>query len=51
LMRKPLPHDDPRQRQPDISLAKTALDWAPKVKLEEGLVKTVKYFERYLSEM
>ncbi|MFM7502454.1 MAG: UDP-glucuronic acid decarboxylase family protein [Betaproteobacteria bacterium] len=41
---KPLPSDDPKQRRPDISLAKQALDWEPKVSLEEGLVKTIAYF-------
>ena len=42
---KPLPHDDPKQRQPDITLAKKELNWEPKIKLEEGLVKTIQYFE------
>jgi len=42
---KPLPHDDPKQRQPDITLAKKELHWEPKIKLEEGLVKTIRYFE------
>lgn len=51
LVRKPLPQDDPRQRQPDISLAKKLLDWEPKVKLEKGLIKTVKYFEGYLNKV
>jgi UDP-glucuronate decarboxylase len=49
LVRKPLPHDDPKQRQPDIGAAKRILGWEPKVVLEEGLLKTVKYFENYLS--
>ncbi len=40
----PLPEDDPRQRKPDISLAKTKLDWQPAVPLEEGLKKTIDYF-------
>jgi UDP-glucuronate decarboxylase len=40
----PLPQDDPKQRQPDISLAKAKLDWSPKVKLDQGLVKTIDYF-------
>jgi UDP-glucuronate decarboxylase len=40
----PLPEDDPRQRRPDISLAKKVLDWEPAVTLEEGLRKTIKYF-------
>jgi len=41
----PLPSDDPRQRKPDIKLAKKILKWEPKIKLEEGLDKTIKYFE------
>jgi UDP-glucuronate decarboxylase len=40
----PLPQDDPRQRRPDITLAKQALDWSPKVELAEGLKPTVAYF-------
>ena len=44
LVFKPLPGDDPRQRKPDISLAKTALDWSPTVELEQGLERTIKYF-------
>lgn len=44
LVLMPLPQDDPLQRQPDISLAKQALDWEPKIKLEEGLEKTITYF-------
>lgn len=43
-----LPADDPRQRQPDISLAKERLDWRPTIKLETGLKKTIGYFERQL---
>lgn len=46
---KPLPGDDPTQRQPDISLAKEAMDWQPEVQLEEGLKKTIPYFESLLS--
>ncbi|MCL0071561.1 SDR family oxidoreductase [Thermodesulfovibrionales bacterium] len=42
---KPLPEDDPKQRCPDISLAKSKLGWEPQVKLEEGLVKTIEYFK------
>jgi len=45
---KPLPQDDPKQRQPDISLAKQKLDWEPKVPLREGLTKTIPYFERLI---
>jgi len=44
----PLPSDDPVQRQPEISLARTKLDWEPKVPLEEGLRRTVEYFEGLL---
>ena len=45
---KPLPENDPRQRKPDISLARKALGWAPKVSLEEGLGKTIEYFDGLL---
>ena len=48
LVYKPLPQDDPCQRQPDIRLAGEKLGWAPKVKLNEGLIKTVEYFRRTL---
>lgn len=44
----PLPQDDPKQRRPDIQLAKEKLSWEPKVELEEGLKKTVEYFENKL---
>lgn len=44
----PLPKDDPKQRKPDISLAKEKLDWEPKIMLAEGLVKTISYFEKQL---
>lgn len=44
IVYKPLPQDDPRQRQPDISLAKEKLGWEPRVKLDEGLKKTIEYF-------
>jgi len=46
---RPLPQDDPVQRQPDISLAKEKLGWQPHVPLKEGLVSTVEYFEKVLS--
>jgi UDP-glucuronate decarboxylase len=46
---EPLPQDDPVQRQPDISLAKERLDWRPRINLEEGLKKTIKYFRSILS--
>jgi UDP-glucuronate decarboxylase len=45
---KPLPEDDPKQRQPNISLAKAKLDWEPKVKLEDGLNETIAYFRKLL---
>ena len=45
----PLPSDDPVQRKPDITLAKEHLGWAPKVDLDEGLMKTIGYFEALLS--
>lgn len=41
----PLPQDDPKQRQPDISLAKEKLGWEPRIELEEGLGKTIEYFK------
>jgi UDP-glucuronate decarboxylase len=44
----PLPEDDPRQRQPDISLAKEKLGWEPVIKLDEGLAKTIEYFKSVL---
>lgn len=46
---KPLPSDDPLQRQPDISLAKSKLDWEPQVQLEAGLRKTIAYFDAQLT--
>ncbi len=44
-----LPEDDPKQRRPDISLAKEKLDWAPKTSFEEGIKKTIEYFKLSLS--
>jgi UDP-glucuronate decarboxylase len=46
----PLPSDDPRQRQPNISLAKAKLNWSPKVKLDEGLTKTIDYFRNIIAQ-
>ena len=43
-----IPVDDPTRRKPDISLAKTKLGWSPKVDLEEGIEKTIKYFKAIL---
>ena len=45
-----LPNDDPKQRKPDITKAKTKLNWEPKVNLEDGLAKTIKWVERQLSK-
>ena len=45
---KPLPQDDPRQRQPDISLARETLGWEPRIKLEQGLEQTILYFRNVL---
>jgi UDP-glucuronate decarboxylase len=50
LIYKPLPHDDPRQRRPDISLAESVLGWKPKIRLEAGLTQTIAYFENLLRE-
>ncbi len=47
---QPLPPDDPRQRQPDISLAGKALNWKPHTPVREGLQKTIAYFEQWLSK-
>jgi len=47
---KPLPKDDPKQRQPDIALAKERLGWEPRVDVETGLKKTIDYFASLLSE-
>ena len=46
---KPLPNDDPTHRQPNITYAKQNLDWEPKIKLEDGLVKTIDYFRNFLA--
>lgn len=48
LVNRPLPCDDPRQRQPDISLARKVLDWSPGTHLEDGLAKTITYFDDIL---
>ena len=44
IIEKPLPQDDPRQRRPDIGMAKSVLGWEPKIQLEQGLKKTIDYF-------
>lgn len=48
IIYKELPADDPKQRQPDISLAKEKLGWQPNILLEEGLIKTIEYFQNLL---
>jgi UDP-glucuronate decarboxylase len=48
IVYKPLPQDDPKQRKPDISLAKEKLAWQPSVQLEAGLAKTIEYFKKVL---
>ena len=48
LQHEPLPADDPKQRCPDITKAKTVLDWSPRVPLEEGLKKTILYYKQAL---
>jgi len=49
IIHKPLPEDDPKQRQPDISLARKMLNWSPKVDLETGLKMTIEYFKKELN--
>ena len=51
LHHAPLPADDPRQRQPDISLAREVLHWQPRVELDDGLARTVAYFRKRLAEL
>lgn len=50
IIYQPLPEDDPMQRKPDITLAKKVLGWEPKVPLEEGLKKTIPYFEKAIAK-
>src|SRR6195952_1728301 len=50
LVSRPLPQDDPKQRRPDIGLAKKVLGWEPTIELREGLAKTIAYFDAFLSE-
>jgi UDP-glucuronate decarboxylase len=49
IIYKPLPEDDPKRRKPNIELAKKELKWKPKIQLDEGLKKTINYFERLLN--
>ena len=51
LIYQPLPQDDPTQRQPIIDLAKKELGWEPKIKLEDGLLKTIDYFRKFANEV
>lgn len=51
LIFQPLPSDDPRQRKPDISIARSKLNWEPKVCLEDGLKETIAYFRKLLGEV
>jgi UDP-glucuronate decarboxylase len=44
IVHRPLPADDPRQRRPDIAVARRLLDWEPRVALEDGLQRTIAYF-------
>jgi UDP-glucuronate decarboxylase len=50
LVYRPLPSDDPRQRQPDIGVARDRLGWQPTVALEDGLKETIGYFRRLLQD-
>ena len=50
IMKRPLPLDDPKQRRPDITKAKSILGWEPRIDLEQGLIKTISYFEGLASE-
>ncbi|MEC8650795.1 MAG: UDP-glucuronic acid decarboxylase family protein [Verrucomicrobiota bacterium] len=50
IIHRPLPQDDPKQRQPDIQLAREKLNWEPTLNLEEGLKPTIEYFEQMLLE-
>jgi UDP-glucuronate decarboxylase len=49
IVMRPLPENDPRQRQPDITLAKKHLSWEPRTQLKEGLGRTIAYFEKLLA--
>jgi Nucleoside-diphosphate-sugar epimerases len=50
LVFRPLPQDDPTQRQPDITKARSILHWEPKVNLEDGLTETILYFKKILNQ-
>jgi UDP-glucuronate decarboxylase len=51
MINKPLPQDDPKQRQPNITRAKDSLDWQPTIALRDGLSKTIPYFDNLLKAM
>jgi UDP-glucuronate decarboxylase len=51
IVKAPLPRDDPRRRKPDIALAQKLLGWSPKVRLADGLRKTIEHFRKVLAEM
>ena len=50
IVHEPLPSDDPKQRQPDITEASKVLEWEPTVSLDQGLKPTIEYFDRLLAE-
>ena len=50
IVERPLPEDDPKQRQPNIELAEKLLGWRPTINFDEGLIRTVAYFEALLRE-
>jgi UDP-glucuronate decarboxylase len=50
IVNRPLPADDPRQRQPDIAVARKVLGWEPRTPLKEGLAKTIAYFDALLKD-
>jgi UDP-glucuronate decarboxylase len=50
MVHRPLPQNDPRQRRPDISRAQELLSWQPRTPLKEGLIRTIAYFEKLLSD-
>jgi UDP-glucuronate decarboxylase len=49
IVHRPLPQDDPKQRKPDIALARSKLDWRPRVSLDDGLKETIAYFKKLLA--
>jgi len=50
LIKKPLPENDPTQRKPDIQLAREQLGWEPSIALEQGLERTIEYFDNWLRQ-